>query len=682
MNTIDWIIVALFFCALLGISFFTKRYNRSVADFLAANRSAGRYLLSVANGIAALGAITFIAEFQKFYRAGFGPLWWFEMWAPIQLAIGATGWIVYRYRETRALTMSQFFEMRYSRKFRIFTGILAWVTGSINYGIFPAVTARFFIYFCNFPQYHVNIGPLELNITLGVVMAFMLGIALLFTFWGGQIAVLITDFFQGQVVNIVFLSIVFYLIYKFGWTDIVESLKKAPEGKSMLNPFKQSEIPEFTFSFFAIFIFIRIYSYRAWQGTQGYACSAKSPHEMRMSGIIGHYRIYLTYLTLALIPICIYVFLNTPGNEQIFLNIQGALSGITSEQVQDEVRVPLALIHILPPGMIGLFCSVMIAAAVSTDDTYLHSWGSIFIQDVYLPLRKSKQPMTPEKHMKLLRLSILGIACFAWFFSMLFPLNDYIFMFMTLTGAIYLGGAGAVIIGGLYWKRATAAGAWIAMIAGSILGMIGVLTKNIIWPYLVPWLQKINIDNSFIQNLPKDMPLNGQEMAFCVAVICIILYVVVSLCTKQNPDFDMDRMLHRGKYADEKNKQIKDGIKKGWRSIINISPEFSFWDKVIFYITTGWAFLFFVIFIVGTIYNLFNDVSDDAWAKWWLFYVIFISIAGFVVLILYIVGGIFDLRYMFRVLKSAKRNDTDDGTVVHGHNLSDENKIKVDNKSF
>jgi SSS family solute:Na+ symporter len=280
--------------------------------------------------------------------------------------------------------------------------------------------------------------------------------------------------------------------------------------------------------------------------------------------------------------------------------------------------------------------------------------------------------MAPEKHMKLLRASILGIACFAWLFSMLFPLNDYIFMFMALTGAIYLGGAGAVIIGGLYWKRATAAGAWTAMVTGSILGMTGVLTKNIFWPYLVPWLQNIYPSSSFIQKLPGDMPLNGQELAFCVAVICIALYITVSLCTKQNPDFDMDRMLHRGKYADEKKKELKSKFRKGWKAIFNITPEFSFWDKVLLYITTGWAFVFFGIFIIGTIYNLFYDVSDDAWAKWWLFYVIFIAIAGTIVLLLYIIGGLFDLRYMFNMLKSSQRDDADDGTVIHGHNLSDE----------
>lgn len=44
-------------------------------------------------------------------------------------------------------------------------------------------------------------------------------------------------------------------------------------------------------------------------------------------------------------------------------------------------------------------------------------------------------------------------------FGMIVPMADFIFFFMNITAAIYMGGSGSVIIGGLYWNRATTAGA-------------------------------------------------------------------------------------------------------------------------------------------------------------------------------------------------------------------------------
>jgi len=42
---------------------------------------------------------------------------------PLGLLMTLTGWVVYRFREMRSLTLAQFFEMRYSRNFRVFAGM-------------------------------------------------------------------------------------------------------------------------------------------------------------------------------------------------------------------------------------------------------------------------------------------------------------------------------------------------------------------------------------------------------------------------------------------------------------------------------------------------------------------------------------------------------------------------------
>ena len=122
MQLLDWLVVGGFILLLTIVSIYTKRYTKSVSDFLVANRCAGRYLLTISSEMAGLGAINFIAMFEMFYRAGFCATWWWFLKSPIFMILTISGWIIYRYRETRAMTMAQFFEMRYSRNFRFFCG--------------------------------------------------------------------------------------------------------------------------------------------------------------------------------------------------------------------------------------------------------------------------------------------------------------------------------------------------------------------------------------------------------------------------------------------------------------------------------------------------------------------------------------------------------------------------------
>lgn len=57
--------------------------------------------------------------------------------------------------------------------------------------------------------------------------------------------------------------------------------------------------------------------------------------------------------------------------------VRETLSTIENPQLRDQLVVPIVLLKLLPAGMIGLFAAVMFAAMLSTDNTYMHSWGSI-----------------------------------------------------------------------------------------------------------------------------------------------------------------------------------------------------------------------------------------------------------------------------------------------------------------
>ena len=68
LSIIDWAIVIIVLAGMIYSVSFTKGLMRSVTDFLSAGRTAGRYLISVSQGAAGLGAISIVSflEYSKF----------------------------------------------------------------------------------------------------------------------------------------------------------------------------------------------------------------------------------------------------------------------------------------------------------------------------------------------------------------------------------------------------------------------------------------------------------------------------------------------------------------------------------------------------------------------------------------------------------------------------------------
>jgi len=643
MEFIDWAIVGGLVTFMVTMTLVSMRSMKSVSDFLAANRCAGKYLIAIAEGTAMTGAVAFVANFEMFYQAGFPGMWWSMLLMPISLIIGVSGWIIYRYRQTRAMTVAQFFEMRYSRNFRIFSGLIGFTAGIINFGIFPSVGSRFFIYFCGLPESFQLFG-LSMS-TYPVLMGILLSIALFFTLAGGQITVIITDFFQGTFCNIAFVIILVVLLIKFDWNLIIEALESSAPDASMLNPFNTTQVPDFNIWYFLIAGFGLFYTHMAWQGTQGYNCAAASPHVAKMGKILSSWKSMTQWLMFLVPAICAFTLMHHVNYSESATVVTHQLGNIENSRIQGQMTVPIALSTILPPGVMGMMCAVMFASFISIHDTYLHAWGSIFIQDVVLPFRK--KPITPEKHIVLLRLSIMGVAVFVFFFSLHFRHTQHILLFFAITGSIFLGGAGAVIIGGLYWKRGTTLAAYVSMIVGASLGVGGII-----------------LDQIWSRWYGDNFPINGQWMFFISMVSSLVMYVVVSLIQRR-PAFDLDRMLHRGKYTPKEDRNQPRMTVSVVMERLGITHEFSRGDRTIYFGTVVWTLGWFLVLISGSLYYWLVGISTSAWARYWHLFIWFNFAATVLVTLWLTIGGIVDAKRMFTRLAGIKRDSHDDGSVAH-----------------
>lgn len=669
MHPIDWILVIVPIVLVASVAIFTNRYVRSVADFLAGGRCAGRYLLANARGESDSGLANTMARFEIILISGFVLNFWEKLSTPIILLVGISGFVIYRFRETRAMTLAQFLEMRYSRRYRFFMGALAFVSGILNYGVFPAISARFFIYFLDLPH-RFSLGPLEIS-TFTAIMFCYLSACVAMLFLGGQVTMMITDCIEGIFSHLIYIVIAVVVFYIVSWSQVMEVMAASPPKKSLINPFDSSDVPDFNIWFVAMAVINRIYTTMASQNKQGFNAAARTAHESRMGGVLGEWRSYARNLMLLVLGICAVAYMRHPAFAVESAPIHSDIAQIADPYLQKQMTVPIALSHLLPIGIKGLFVAIMIMGLVAGDSGHLHSWGSIFVQDVLLPLKK--KAMSPAQHIWALRLAVTGVALFALFFSTVWTQTQFINLWWTITGGIFTGGAGAAIIGGLYWRRGTTTAAWAATLTGSILAFGGMLTGSF-WPSILAAAGPAFAE--WGMPLPVRFWFNFQVSAFLAAIAAVVVYIITSVLTSREP-FNLDRMLHRGAYAVEakSDKQVsvlplRERLRP--RNLLHFDSNFTFKDKLVAGGIFWWSMLLVIINVVVSLWNGFYRWPLEWWAHYWMVTGIAIPLLiAFGTLIWFGIGGIIDMKDFFLALQTRTRDARDDGRVVGHQNLAD-----------
>ena len=675
MHIADWLIMLVPILVCGTIAVYSRKFIKGVADFMAGGRAAGRYLICTAKSEQGSGAVVYVASFQVFLAAGFTLTWFGQISVPVGLIVMICGFVIYRYRQTRAMTLGQFFEMRYSRKFRIFAGILGFFAGLVNFGVIPVIGAQFMVYFLQFPP-EVHIAGMAVPTHL-LMMGIFLTVCVIMTTTGGQVSVLLTDCAEGMISQLFYTLIaITLLIFFFRWSDTLLVLLDAPKGESLVNPFDTNKAKDFNIWYVVMGIFLGNYRTLAWQNSHAFNSSASSPHEARMGGILGRWRGFANGVMVVLLSVCAMTYLKSPEG---IAAVGPILDQVSDPATRDQMRAPVALTQMLPVGIKGALLSICLMGIIAGDGIHLHSWGSIFVQDVVLPFRK--KPLTPKQHIFWLRAAIVGVAAWAFLFGAIFPQIKYVQLWWTVTEAIFVSGAGIAIIGGLYWARGTTAGAWVALVLGSTLAVGGIglelfseRAAQDVMPWLHGALQAVGLEvfpaalaDSAIKSA---FYFNGVEIAFGVMILAITVYGLVSYLTCRMPH-NMDKLLHRGQYAIASDVvPVRDTKKRSWLYRIvmfGIDEQFSRADKWVTVSITLWSMFWFSVFVVGTAVYLMHPWSDETWARYWLWTSIYMPVViGVGTTIWFTTGCFHDMVIFFRRLREEGVDVNDDGTVGHG----------------
>ena len=466
-TTLDWVIVILYPLISVGIGIYVMRFIKNMRDFVTAGRNLGLWLGIATMTGTELGLITVMYSAQKGFTGGFAA---FHIAVAALIAtfmVGLTGFIVYRLREMKVLTIPEFYEMRFDRKTRILGGIMMVLGGILNMGLFLKVGSIFIVGIT---------GLSAASWALPAVMIFLITLVLIYTVMGGMISVVIADYVQFVVLSISLLAITFICIFKLGFNNIINSVQNIM-GTAGFDPTVAEN--GFGWEYILWMFFLGLVSCAIWPTAVARALSMESPKIVKRQYMFTS----VSYLIRFLIPyfwgISAFVFImNDPAYKNLFFPAGYPAPEVLPagmEAVDNLYGMPFFLGKILPSGFIGLVTAGMLAAFMSTHDSYLLCWSTSLTQDVVAPISRSLgRPLSSKKKVTLTRLFIVMIGGFVLYWGLFYKGSEDIWDYMAVTGAIYFTGAFALLIGGLYWKRASSTGAFMALIGG--IGALAGLT--------------------------------------------------------------------------------------------------------------------------------------------------------------------------------------------------------------
>jgi solute:Na+ symporter, SSS family len=455
-SAVDWAIVVAYLLGTLAVGVYVNRYVAGMSDYIVAGRSLKSYL-SIATMVGSeLGLVTVMYAAQKGFTGGFSAMHIGLVAGTATLVIGLTGFIVVPLRRLRVMTIPQYYGERFSPGVRVFGALVLAVAGILNMGLFLRAGAIFL----------TGLTGLNDPVAVKVVMTVLILLVLVYTVLGGMVAVVITDYLQFVLLSFGMIAACVIAVVKLGWGPIVESVR-AVHGDAGFDPFHGEG---FGLSYVVWMVFVAgIVSCAVWQTAVMRACAAENEGVVRRLYAWSSIGFMVRFMAPQFLGICaLAYFWHDPQGRAVFFDAGGAVSADTALTMG---AMPIFLGQLLPVGMIGLIGAAMLAAFMSTHDSYLLCWASVLAHDVAGPVFGKR--LSERGRLMIARVLIVLIGVFLLIWSLWYPLEMDLWDYMAVTGAVYFTGAFAVLLTGLYWKRASTAGAYLALTVGvcAVLGL-------------------------------------------------------------------------------------------------------------------------------------------------------------------------------------------------------------------
>ncbi|WP_442109045.1 sodium:solute symporter [Pseudomonas sp. NUPR-001] len=415
---LDLFVVLIYAAGMLGLGWYGMRKAKTHEDYLVAGRNLGPSLYMGTMAATVLGGASTVGTVKLGYVHGISGFW---LCAALGLGIIALNLFLAKpLLRLKIFTVTQVLEQRYNPMARQASAVIM-----LAYALMIAVTST------------LAIGTvLQVLFDMQFWAAILLGggVVVVYSTIGGMWSLTLTDIVQFVIktVGLMFVLLPICLYRVGGWDELVAKL---PSASFSLTTIGWDTI----ITYFLIYFFGILIGQDIWQRV----FTARDEKVAKRAGTVAGVYCVVYGLVCALIGMAAHVLLPD------LANANNAFAAIVKSALPDGIR--------------GLVIAAALAAMMSTASAGLLAASTVLTEDLLPKLRGGKQSSLAVNRLftLLTGITVLGIALVV----------EDVISALTLAYNLLVGGMLVPLIGAIYWKRATTAGAITSMALGFVTAL-------------------------------------------------------------------------------------------------------------------------------------------------------------------------------------------------------------------
>ena len=461
MQLLDWIVIGVFCCALVGIVLWVvSQKNDNSADYFLGGKDATWIAIGASIFASNIGSEHLIGLAGAGASSGMAMAHWeIQGWMILIL-----GWVfVPFYTRSMVYTMPEFLERRYNTQSRTILSVISLISYVLT-KVAVTVYAGGLVF-----QQVFGIKELWGIDFFWIAAIGLVVITAIYTIFGGMKSVLYTSVLQTPILLLGSLIILVLGMKALGsWDQMLQlcDVKPSYEGATgtMVHLMRSNSDPQYPW--LGALIGSAVIGFWYWCTDQYIVqrvLSGKSEKESRRGTIFGAY--------LKLLPVFLFLI---PGMiafalHQKYAGDGGFLPLLADGTPNADAAFPTLVAKILPAGVKGLVVCGILAALMSSLASLFNSSAMLFTIDFW----KRLKPETPEK--QLVRIGqtatvvivILGIL---WI-PIMRSVGNVLYNYLQDVQSVLAPGIAAAFLLGVTWKRASAKGGMWGLLSGIIIGL-------------------------------------------------------------------------------------------------------------------------------------------------------------------------------------------------------------------